>query len=126
MTASILTEAPSVESLPTREHEVFVGVRSFADWQRCQHGKQIVTVKAHWSDDAPFTTTQGRQNSTQWFERTVHADGSESSGFEYGTITRCPKCKALGTLSTKQEAWGDRTTCSASGCGYEDYYSIGD
>lgn len=122
MTASI----PSVESLPTREHEVFAEVRSFVPWHRCQHGKQIVTVKAHWSDDAPFTTTRGRQNSTQWFERTVHADGSESSSFECNTVSKCPQCGELGTLSTKQEAWGDRTTCSAFGCEYENYYSIGD
>lgn len=38
--------------------------------------------------------------------------------------TLCPTCERFGTLTTVQEAWGDRTTCSA--CDYHRWYSIGD
>lgn len=132
-TDTILTEAPTVDELAgaRREHEVFDKVLHFTDWQRCQHGKQIVTVLAHWSDDAPFTVTTGRRNSTQRFERTVHADGGPSpklgeASWEYGTVRRCPDCGGFNTLSTEQLAWYDKTTCSRSGCDYEHWYAIGD
>lgn len=41
--------------------------------------------------------------------------------------TRCPKCQKRGTLTTSQEAWLDRTTCSnPRGCDYQHIYMIGD
>lgn len=113
-----------------REHEVFEKITSDEPWQRCQHGKRIVEVMAYWSDDAPFTVTTGRVNSTQRFTRTVHADGSPGesrdglSPYEYNTVSRCPKCKSIDTLATAQEAWCDVTTCSA--CDYRNVYMIGD
>lgn len=135
MTAQILTEAPSIESLRpiARDGEVFVEIRHFDAWMRCQHGKQIVLVKAHWSDDCGRVVTTGMKNSSQWYERTVHADGTgprvdQYGGcpFEYNTVSKCPKCGELNTLVTKQLAYGDETTCSHDGCDYRSYYSIGD
>lgn len=120
-------------SRAAREHEVFTQILTDEPWMRCQHGLRIVEVMAHWSDDAPFTVTTGRVNSTQRFPRWVHADGTmiarpgdTLSPFEHNTVSRCPKCKGLNTLSTSQEAWCDVTTCSAEGCDYENVYMIGD
>jgi hypothetical protein len=111
-----------------REHEVFIEIRVDEPWMRCQHGKPLVCVRAHWSDDAPFvvTTVAGRPllNSTQWYPRWVHADGSPSGDAEFNMVSRCGACGALDTLTTVQEAYGDRTTCSA--CGDQRWYSIGD
>jgi hypothetical protein len=114
-----------------REHEVFIKILTDEPWQRCQHGKRIVEVMAHWSDDAPFTVTTGCVNSTQRFPRTVHADGTviarpgdTLSPFEYNTVSRCPKCHALDTLRVAQLQYGDETTCT--GCDYRSFYDIGD
>lgn len=40
--------------------------------------------------------------------------------------TTCPNCETRGTLTTKQLPYGDETTCSADGCTYRSYHSIGD
>lgn len=116
----------TVVSRAAREHEVFERITDDSAWKVCQHGKRFVEVMAHWSDNAPFTVTTGRVNSTQRFARTVHADGTGeySTGGCYNTVSRCPKCKSVGTLSTAQEAWCDVTTCSA--CDYRNVYMIGD
>ena len=113
-----------LSTLSHREHEVYEFVITDADWQRCQHGKPIVTVMAHWSDDAPFTVTTGQVNHTQRFPRTVHRDGSDGSEFEYNTVSKCPQCGALDTLSVTRGSYGDTTKCSE--CTYSSYYSIGD
>jgi hypothetical protein len=132
---SELTDVSQIDinKLHRREHEVFESIRWFVPWQRCQHGKQIVAVKAYWSDDAPFTVTTGRINHTQWFERTVHVDGTfntDESGrvttFEYNTVVRCSKCEQFNTLETKMLPFGNLTTCNNPACDYEDYFSIGD
>lgn len=124
---------PAIESIYHREHEVIVKVTRFEPWERCQHGKQIVHALAHWSDDAPFTVTTGQINHTQRFEVTRHADGTaviidEPWGpqleWEHNQVHKCAKCDELDTLSTVQEAYGDRTTCLA--CGDSNWYSIGD
>lgn len=122
--SATLTDQPAVDSLFHRPHEVLVRVTRWEPRQRCQHGKQIVEVQAHWSDDAPFTVTTGHQNSTQRYPRTLHADGTESDDFEYGVHHWCPKCGGQDTLTTSQEAWLDRTTCTV--CGYESVFMIGD
>lgn len=142
MNTTELTEAPAIESLYHRAHEVLVRIMAFEPWQRCQHGKQIVIVRAHWSDDAPFTVTTGEINHTQVFDVTRHADGSVvfdhsydrfdpkpswADGLlvpEFNQVSKCDKCGELNTLSTVQEAYGNRTTCSA--CGNSNWYSIGD
>lgn len=41
-------------------------------------------------------------------------------------VSTCLKCKARGTLTTRQLPYGIETTCGADGCGYRDYFSIGD
>lgn len=110
--------------LAARPYEVFENITSEGDWQRCQHGKRIVEVRAHWSDDAPFTVTTGLVNHTQVFRRWVHADGSPGADYEHNTVSRCPKCHGLNTLRTLQEAYGDWTTCSE--CDYAHWYDIGD
>lgn len=61
----------------------------------------------------------------------AHRDGSApcSNVTAYGTFPsyavqpRCPSCRAYGTLTTAQLAYGDRTTCP---CGHDVYRSIGD
>lgn len=123
-----------VNSEARRDWEVFESVvREWPEWQECQHGKRCVDVMAHWSDDAPFTVTTGRVNHTQRFTRTVHLDGTATydpdgkvATFEYGVHNRCPKCGTVDSLSTKQEAYCDRTSCSTEGCTYESVYMIGD
>lgn len=101
-------------------------IREYPEWQECQHGKRIVEVMCYWSDDAPFTVTTGRINSTQRFSRNLHTDGSPSDTFEYGVHHQCPQCHTLDSLQVRKEAWGDRTTCSTEGCDYTHWYSIGD
>lgn len=124
------TQTPTVNvaDLTPREHEVFTHIVAFTPWVRCQHGKQLVTVRAHWSDDAPFTCTTGYVNSTQTFDRVVHADGSESSSFEYNVVEHHAACGAMGergeVWTRKLLSYGDLSTCK--GCGHEVYTSIGD
>lgn len=136
-TPTLLTEV-TVEDLFHREHEVLERIVCFEPWQRCYCNKQIATAMAHWSDDAPFTVTTGQINHTQRFTVVRHADGTPPRLDESWTahsgkttyhscmnkISKCTACGELETLSTKQEAWGDRVTCSA--CGDSKYYSIGD
>lgn len=138
METPTLQSEVTVEDLFHREHEVLERIVRFEDYQRCSHGKQIATAMAHWSDDAPFTVTTGRINHTQRFEVVRHIDGTPPSIDESWTahsgkttyhscmnmISKCPKCSGLNTLSTKQEAWGDRTDCS--NCDFTSWYSIGD
>ena len=38
----------------------------------------------------------------------------------------CPKCDTFNSLVTKQEAYGDSTTCKTTNCDYNSWYSIGD
>jgi hypothetical protein len=38
----------------------------------------------------------------------------------------CPDCEGIGTITTTQEAYGDRSVCNTEGCGYTHWYSIGD
>lgn len=127
MTFSTVEEI-DISKLSHREWEVFERVVGFDAWQECKHGKQIVTVMAHWSDEAPFTVTTGRQNSTQRFTRTIHADGTPSNieryGDCYGIHTKCSRCGAIDSLSTEQQAYGDLISCSQ--CDYSQYCSIGD
>jgi hypothetical protein len=40
--------------------------------------------------------------------------------------TVCPECDHFDTLTTKQEAWSDDTTCTTEGCAYKSIYMIGD
>jgi hypothetical protein len=49
-------------------------------------------------------------------------EGSRIEGDEEHSL--CPTCNRYDTLTTRQLAWGDETTCSA--CDYNHYYSIGD
>jgi hypothetical protein len=111
-----------------RPWEVFTRVKVDEPWMRCQHGKQIIEVQAHWADDAPFVVTtiagQPQLNSTQRYSRWVHADGSPSESFEYNTVTRCGGCGALDTLTVEQQAYGDLTRCAA--CPWTHWYDIGD
>jgi hypothetical protein len=127
MTTIIPTSLDRVRTA-ARQFEVFQRITVDEPWMRCQHGKLLVCVQAHWSDDAPFTVTtiagQPLPNHTQWYPRWVHADGSDSDSFEYNTVDKCHACGALNTLTVVQEAYGDRTTCSA--CGNVSWYSIGD
>jgi hypothetical protein len=46
-------------------------------------------------------------------------------GNHYGA-TYCPECGRFDTLSTKQEAYGDATTCTTRDCAYNSWHSIGD
>ena len=108
------------------EHIVSNSVRPGGVCHRCD--KQLEAATCYWGDDAPFTVTTGQRNSTQRFPVLRHADGTAGHGPEgslecYAAPT-CPDCGALRTLRTKQEAYGDRVTCTA--CGHEHYYSIGD
>lgn len=122
-----------------RDHEVFSGViREWPEWQRCQHGKRCVEVRAWWADTAPWRQvtagTPAEAANRSWFTRIIHTDGTppplDGDGrvttFEYGTVSRCPTCGGLDTLTTKQEAWADVTTCTQEGCDYTYRYSIGD
>lgn len=55
----------------------------------------------------------------------THADGAgQHEDSPNRPKTHCPKCKAWGTLTTQQQAYGDRTDCSA--CDYTHWYDIGD
>lgn len=124
-------EEIDIAKLANREHEVFTHIVGFDAWQECQHGKQLVTVMAHWSDDKPGPpVTTGCRNSTQRFTRTVHVDGTVAGGEFwhdcYGVHQKCPECGELDTLKTEQMAYGDDTTCTTDGCNYHNYYSIGD
>ena len=62
------------------------------------------------------------------FTLTRHADGTPPHWTDIEDLARprCPKCKAYDTLTTAQEAYGDRTTCTAAGCDYHNWYDIGD
>ena len=44
----------------------------------------------------------------------------------YTAESLCPECQHFGTLHTRQEAYGDSTTCSTPDCTYSRWYSIGD
>jgi hypothetical protein len=110
--------------LATREYEVVERILRDEEWMRCQHGKRVVEAMVHWSDEAPFTVTRGRPNSTQRFTRWLHADGSEGNVHEYNVVTRCAKCGALDSLTTELQSYGDLVCCTA--CNAEWYYSIGD
>jgi hypothetical protein len=40
-------------------------------------------------------------------------------------LTKCPKCGAM-SVKYRQGAWGDNWDCTAAGCTYHHYYSLGD
>lgn len=67
------------------------------------------------------------------FDTLRHADGFDCRQWAPGDIgpwfylrPRCPQCNEYDTLILRQEAYGDRTTCSTDGCRYERWYDIGD
>lgn len=38
----------------------------------------------------------------------------------------CPRCEAFDSIDLKMLAWGNESTCTADGCDYRSYVSIGD
>lgn len=65
----------------------------------------------------------------QRFETTAHLDGTTcAAAGSYGSRPRpyCPTCGNHDTLTTRQYAWHDLTTCTTEGCDFERSYSIGD
>jgi hypothetical protein len=77
--------------------------------------------------------TWGRLSETeQLFPRYAHANGTPrhiTSGDPFKMewlhlLPRCSQCGEYDSLSTEQQAYGDRTTCHA--CGDSTWYDIGD
>lgn len=106
-------------------------------------GAPLATVRLAWDDEVLGEHDLARKRRGGWTHQVRrHSDGTHCMG-AYGdpddmqrdchSQPRCPQCGSYNTLVTSQEAWLDRTTCTAKGpgsgykpCTYEHVYMIGD
>jgi hypothetical protein len=114
-------------STPTiwlREGELFVRLLDTEPHVCVYCGQPIVRAMCKWPDEPDYW---GQVHELQ-FPVWRHADGSPSHdhGGMWNVLPapHCPNCHANNTLDAVQEAYGDRTTCSA--CGWHHWYDIGD
>lgn len=64
-----------------------------------------------------------------WFTTWRHDDGTRCGTTAWTSclpLPRCPRCGAHESVETSMEAYGDRSWCTAEGCGYTSWHSIGD
>lgn len=132
-----------------REHEVLEGVQSElyerhcggyipGSTEKCQ--KPVVRVFWCWADDVPWGSHDSFGEKAVYHQDSWrHADGT--GPWDHCTLYPIPLCEQCGyegeghctkchtkakTLHVAMEAYGNRTTCAAEGCTYEDWYDIGD
>lgn len=132
-----------------REYEVLEGVHNDLFERHCHWkidgkpcGKPVVHIFWRWADKTPWDSNDPFGEKVVYHQDSWrHADGTPNHG-QFSTDSdpislceqcgyegerHCSKCHAQsGTLTVGQQAYGDLTTCSTEGCGYEHWYDIGD
>lgn len=124
-----------------RGWEIVEGMRTEPFERHCARcGKVMIEIFYRWSNERPSLVTIGQVNEDHHLSGWRHADGSSYHGDFYmdgHTTPRCQECGYEGgkhcplchdgeSIVIKQEAYGNRITCTNPACDYEVYHSIGD
>jgi hypothetical protein len=135
-TEATIAAHPELSALFLRPGEVLYAAPWGVEPTRCTGcDRMIVHVQMCW--DHRITSDMHRPGEfaigEDRFDVWRHIDGVEHKAWQPGDLAPfnypkypCTGCGQYDSISTRQEAWGDRVTCTTPGCTYSAWHSIGD